>query len=174
MTSSDSKRGLAIQHFADTAQDYCDWLEAEPHSQQDEHQIATRMIACLYANALQLPAINRSGAQATTDTALPILPSSAKKALIQRLDNFPFQYYWEVYQPVTLDPEQPGCGDITEDLADIYSDIKDGLLLYKSGMVEAAAHHWRATFERHWGQHATSALKALHNYTASKVTSPGG
>jgi len=91
---------------------------------------------------------------------------------VQRLNDFPFQYYWEIFKPVTLQPEQPGCGDITEDLADIYSDVKDGLLFFESGMVPAALWHWRRTFEAHWGEHATSAMRALHTFEPTMVDNP--
>jgi hypothetical protein len=76
---------------------------------------------------------------------------------------FPFQYYWEIFEPVTDTPEEAVCGDITDDLGDIYIDVKEGLLAYPLS-EQSAVWHWRTTFGFHWGRHATSALRALHAY----------
>jgi hypothetical protein len=80
------------------------------------------------------------------------------------MDALPFQYYWELFHSVTKEPEEPVCGDLVDDLLDIYKDVKEGLLAFESGERVLAAWHWRNTFGFHWGRHATSAIKALHDF----------
>jgi len=58
----------------------------------------------------------------------------------------------------------PVCGDIADDFSDIYQDVKSGLLAYELGRKSQAVWHWRFTWGIHWGEHATSALRALHSY----------
>jgi hypothetical protein len=74
----------------------------------------------------------------------------------------PFQYYWEILEPVAWEPEKPVVGDLCDDLIDIYSDLREGLNLYDAGNEESAVFYWRLLFRAHWGRHLTSALHALH------------
>ena len=147
----------AISRFASAADRYCSWLESEPSTGGEEHYAATRLVAELYAAALSLPDSEPVGG----DT--PSLSQEQRQMILQRLKSFPFQYYWEIFDPVTLEPEEAVCGDITDDLSDIYTDVKEGLLAYAVS-EQSAVWHWRTTFGFHWGAHATSALRALHSY----------
>lgn len=71
--------------------------------------------------------------------------------------------YWEVFDPYEQD--KPVTGALDDDLADIYRDLKEGLLV-SSGIgaadIEEATWHWRFLFLTHWGDHLTDALRALH------------
>ena len=93
--------------------------------------------------------------------------------------------YWEVflrmgpllgedrYYPdcsATLDllaaSEPPGIGDLADDLADIYRDIKPGLRALEHNIDEYAATNvfeWKEPlFKTHWGRHAVDAMRILH------------
>src|SRR5687768_246510 len=39
------------------------------------------------------------------------------------------EIYWEVFEPYHLD--EPVCGSLTDDILDIYGDVKEGILLYE-------------------------------------------
>jgi len=147
----------AIDRFSSVAREYCQWLEADPGTADKEHRSATCLVAELYAAALTLPSTE------PTDIDPPALGSNQRAALLKRLNLFPFQYYWEIFHPLTDAPEEAVCGDVTDDLRDIYVDVKEGLLAYAQS-EQAAVWHWRTTFGFHWGEHATSALRALHAF----------
>lgn len=98
------------------------------------------------------------------DDDIPDVPAVQRNAALERFKDFPFQYYWEIFTPITEEPEEPVCGDIADDFADIYADIKPGLLAYDLGRLPQAVWHWRFAWSIHWGEHATSALRALHSY----------
>jgi hypothetical protein len=56
------------------------------------------------------------------------------------------------------------CGQLTDDLTDIWKDVKTGLLMLDAGRPEAesdALWHWRSMLEVHWGPHASWAIGAL-------------
>jgi hypothetical protein len=53
------------------------------------------------------------------------------------------------------------AADLADDLADIWRDVKSGLLLYRSENPAAASWEWRFHFKAHWGRHATGAMHAL-------------
>ncbi len=152
-----------ISRFADAAQSYCAWLEATPGSTSEEHFTATRLVAELYAAAVCLPDTE------PTDSDVPSLSPEQRLLVESRLSAFPLQYYWEIFEPLTLAPTDPTCGDIIDDLGDIYCDVKEGLLAYAQD-EQAAVWHWRTTFGLHWGRHATSALRVLHGYDPETET----
>ena len=151
---------IVIAHFAVILRDYCNWLEGRPLTAEREHFEAMRLVSALYAGAIALPELRQC---ASADHDSPALLEPQRKAIMVRLKEFPFQYYWEIYDPILPKPEAPVCGDITDDLADIYYDLKPGLILFEAGHEMAAAWQWRCMFS-HWGDHATSAIRALHRF----------
>ncbi len=146
-----------IQRFAQSATDYCQWLEGPGDEATEDHFLATRLLAELYASALALPDCEPGQVGAIR------VPDQVLARVRERLQSFPFQYYWEIFNPVALEPEVPVCGDIVDDLLDVYRDVKEGLDIYQAS-EESAVWHWRATFGFHWGRHVASALHALHNF----------
>lgn len=64
------------------------------------------------------------------------------------------------------DEDPPVIGSITDDLVEVYNDIEDGLLLFEAGHHTDATWEWRFSFQSHWGIHAASALRVLHNWPA--------
>jgi hypothetical protein len=157
----------AISRFASAAETYCSWLESEPSTSAQEHYLATKLVAELYASALLLPATEPVSGDTSSVT------QEQRQMILQRLKLFPFRYYWEVFHPVKLEPEEPVCGDITDDFLDIYADVKEGLLAYVVN-EQSAVWHWRTTFGFHWGAHAASALRALHSYNPDDGIAWGG
>lgn len=69
--------------------------------------------------------------------------------------------YWEVFDPLQL--SEPVAGSLDDDVRDIYCDLYRGLRLYDDPDVswKSAVWEWRFHFERHWGDHAVDALRAL-------------
>jgi hypothetical protein len=72
------------------------------------------------------------------------------------------KYYQEMFAPYKLEDKEPVVGDLADDLADIYRDLADGLAKWRRGEREGAAWAWQFQFACHWGEHLTSALRALH------------
>jgi Domain of unknown function (DUF5063) len=72
--------------------------------------------------------------------------------------------YSEVFDPFEDPPTAPVGGSLLDDLQDLYSDLKAGLVAYDAGYVRGAAWQWRFHFTIHWGEHATSAIRALYWY----------
>ncbi len=69
---------------------------------------------------------------------------------------------------------KPQKGSIAENLADIYQDLKDFLLLYQKNMLAAqqnAVHACRVLFETNWGIKALLTHTAIHNMLYGKKKS---
>jgi hypothetical protein len=75
----------------------------------------------------------------------------------------PVGLYWEVFDGLEQLPDDPVCGDLADDVRDIYVNVKEGLALYDAGHADEAVWHWRLMLS-HWGHHATGAIRALHLY----------
>lgn len=66
----------------------------------------------------------------------------------------------EIYHPYADD--EPVTGSVAESMADVYVDLKAGLVLYDTGHMGDAVGEWRTNFEIHWGHHALDVLRALY------------
>ena len=75
-----------------------------------------------------------------------------------------WNYYWDVYDPYDEGDREPVCASLSDDLADIYCDLKNGLLMEAVSGGERpndVLWSWRFSFTSHWAAHATGALRAL-------------
>ena len=79
----------------------------------------------------------------------------------------PIDWYGEVYDPLPVPPDEPGVGSLADDIADIYGDVVSGLREYEAGRRARAIWEWGFGLQHHWGEHATSAIRALHCWLAA-------
>jgi hypothetical protein len=73
-------------------------------------------------------------------------------------------YYWDVTDPFRVSAGQPGVavGDLSDDLADIWRDLKEELVSLEAGVpAEDVVWHWRFGFWSHWGQRVVNAMRVL-------------
>ena len=82
-----------------------------------------------------------------------------------------YDAYEEVFDPNRIESENAIGASISEDLADIYQDIKDFILLYEMGpgeIIDEAFWEVRQSFELYWGQKLVNTLRAIHNLRFSE------
>lgn len=144
-----------LEDFARTASAFCDWAEARPGAADEEINTALRLVSQLYVQALDLPAL-------FDEEDAPAISHEEWTVTYKRFGALPFHYYAAHSEPTDMADPSPGTGDLADDLADIWRDLKGGLALYHKGNQAAAACEWRDAFHAHWGRHAASALYALH------------
>lgn len=157
----------ATEYFLESVREYCSWAESEPKTETEEVKVAIRLLADLYSGVLVLS----NNGPGNNVVAKSITKEEWNKIYI-RFGALPFNYYHEFFSPYKLVEEDPVIGDLADDLADIYRDVKNGLLLYEQGHVTEALWRWSQSFSLHWGRHATSALHALHAYAADEDIEP--
>ena len=73
---------------------------------------------------------------------------------------------WDLYHQV-FDPTADNeaiFGTLADDIADIYSDLKEGLDLSETSSTppDDVIWEWRLLFYSHWGKHAMDALLTIH------------
>lgn len=74
--------------------------------------------------------------------------------------------YLDVYNERMEEQDRPPGGSLSENIADIYQDLKDFLMLYSAGVDELmndALWECRQNFERYWGLKAINAATAIHD-----------
>ncbi len=152
----------SVDRFAAAAQAYCTWSESGAEDDASEARTAVRHLSILYALALDLCLRE----EADSDLDGVEVDDDAWKTVYARHHALPFDYYWEVGDPHSQSPGEPLCGDLADDLADIYRDLREGLSLFQEGHAAEAETAWFDCFQFHWGLHATQALSAIHRWFA--------
>ena len=129
MTEVGGGQIAVIDAFADRARAYCDWSTRSKPGKGDL-DVCTVLLTDLLAAACRLGW--REWVPSDGDsTPIPDNVLSNAKSL-------PLQLYAEVFEPLILPPEKPVVGDLSDDLIDIYRDIKEGLILYDWSSKSAA------------------------------------
>jgi hypothetical protein len=80
---------------------------------------------------------------------------------IPKIEFNEFNHYWEIFNPYVQ--EEPVAASLSDDISDIYQDVKRGIILYEQKDQTQAIWQWKFHFEIHWGNHAVDAVRALHS-----------
>lgn len=136
--------------FADHAREFCRFVNELGTASDREsmfRELAARL-ARLYAAGLALPDVFGDDVAAEPEPTRPGLDG---------LDVL----YWLVFNPLELD--EPVASTLADDIGDIYLDVARGLALFDEPTCswQSAAWSWRFHLSIHWGNHATSALRAI-------------
>lgn len=154
----------AVSHFAKSAQEFCSLLEKSASvSDREFVQQAAYLLATLYAAGLSLPTLDNEPEeqQASIEDTSFEHTSEIERQTGQKLGKH--NLYWEFFDP--YDQSSPLTNTLSDDLSDIYRNIKPGLIAYQKGTarsVSAAVWEWKFHFIIHWSDHAVDALRAIH------------
>jgi hypothetical protein len=160
------KRQIREAEFAKVAGKFCRLIEGHRAMSREAFQeVVLRNLSLLYAVALQL----RSSSK-TSDLQAQRMTHAQWEQLFKSLGRKlgTHQRYWVVFNPQA--EEKPLVGNLADDLADIYRDLKPGLLAFARGRTReraAAVWAWHVSFLQHWGHHAASAIRVLHELGAA-------
>jgi len=123
-------------------------------------QECLRSVLRLCELALVLPRI-----EPVTEEILDGIPHSDWQAVYKRIGNrLQRDYYWQIFEPLEVTPPQPVVGSFSDDLADIWRDLKPGLMAMEKNDDDRTADvvwEWRSSFETHWAKHAAGAIGGL-------------
>lgn len=155
--------------FTAAANEFCKYAEHSPEIKGDELlRILQRLLPYLYLKASLLPLLE------------PYFEDGNEKFVTESdwfrihdvlRDKFgSADDYLEVFDDKINDSEGPVISSLSENMADIYQDLKDFLLLYQTGTPEVmndAVWECRLNFENFWGQKLTNSLRAIHKFIYS-------
>jgi hypothetical protein len=162
----------SITAFTDQARRYCALLEDEGvRNSWIFAQECLRALLRLYDWALLLP-----NTEPTTDESLDRIAhldwEAVRKRVSERLQR---DYYWQIFEPLAVEPPEPVAGSLSDDLADIWRELKVGLLAMDDTPHDKNSNivwHWRFSFESHWAQHAAGAIGALNALCYGQFADP--
>lgn len=143
------------------AERYCSLVErAESFEPEALAAALEASLADLIAAASRIPDVPPS------DDEVPEGPShdewAGRFAALQRALG-DWSGYWTTLETHGDDAPQTVTLPLGDDLADVWRDLKTGLLALESGWPPGDVQwQWRFDFYVHWGRHATEALRALH------------
>lgn len=158
-----------VQAFQQAAARFCALLESFPPDVQEwvEHVLA--VVARLYACAHQLPEASLADDDRDIPDEYEVSDEEWKRVCNLVRNALGLQcYYWSYFDPSVPHDETPYavCGDLADDLADIYRDIKPGLRAWETNddkFLPMIIFDWKEPlFSSHWGVHAVDAMRALH------------
>ena len=154
-----------VRKFMDVARSYCSAIDSHAESQLRAFlEQLELLLPQLVAGVLSLPDVQRFGpAPPEFDhrkTWKPVCDCLAEYLGEQRR-------YWTVFDPTKPTKDDPVVGDLADDLADVYCDLRRGLDAWEA--ADAASRleiiwTWRFDYESHWGQHAVDALRAIYSH----------
>jgi hypothetical protein len=168
-SNSDPVYSRSVIEFVAVANEYCKYAERATELKGDELlKILQRILPLMYLKASLLPSLN------------PVFEDGNEKFVTEEdwnKINYTFRHkigtadvYLEVFDARIKDTEGPVTSSISENLTDIYQDIKDFLLLYQTGTAEVmndAVWECRLNFETIWGQKLLNCMRAIHRFIYS-------
>jgi hypothetical protein len=158
-----------VIEFVAVANEYCKYAEHASQLKGDELlRILQRILPLMYIKASLLPKLNPyfedGNEKFVTESDWIQIHETLKKKFGTADD------YLEVFDEKSGDAEGPVISSISENMADIYQDIKDFLLLYQTGTTEVmndALWECSMNFENFWGQKLVNSMRAIHKFIYS-------
>jgi hypothetical protein len=175
--SSQEQRQIAAR-FADYASQYCTFVQNCGDLTPYEFVVrALNVLATLQREAIALPEIHEI--VGTRDASVSIdIPTEQIHAVTgpisEKLGKHDF--YLLVFDPTDHeDTDRPVGSSISGDLADIYVDVKRGLLAFQQPESYATGDvlwTWKFNFIHHWGRHLADAQRTLFFLISNYMVTP--
>ncbi|KAA6332263.1 hypothetical protein EZS27_019216 [termite gut metagenome] len=154
-----------VIEFVTVAAEFCTFLEGVESMKRDTFvDINLKILPLLYLKASMLPECELMGdgnlESYVTEDIYEILRIDIASIMGENDD------YLEVFLPDIVYSDTPIKKCISEDLADIYQDIKDFVFVFRLGLNEImndALVYCKENFGLLWGQKLVNTMRALHN-----------
>ena len=168
-TNSDPVYSRNVVEFVAVANEFCKYAEHASELKGDELlKILQRILPLMYLKASLLPQLDSffedGNEKFVTEADWTDINESLKEKFGTAND------YLEVFDEKINETEGPVISSISENMADIYQDIKDFLLLYQTGTGEVmndAVWECRMNFENFWGQKLVNSMREIHKFIYS-------
>ncbi|MFB6343488.1 DUF5063 domain-containing protein [Saccharicrinis sp. FJH62] len=159
-----------VVEFVTVANQFCLFVEQSSTQSADEFvDKVVKILPLLYLKGTMLPKVDRE----FEDPLERIVTEEDYMAIRDFIEYLlgKSDVYLEVFHPEIKYSDAPVRVNISEDIADIYQDIKDFISLYQMGSTEImndALAEVVDNFREYWGQKLVNVLRALHNLNYSE------
>ena len=158
-----------VIEFVAVANEFCKYAEHASELKEGEMlKILQRLLPLLYIKASFLPVFEPyfedENEKFVTEADWYRIQEAFKKQFGIADD------YLEVFDDRFRESEAPIPSSLAENMADIYQDIKNFLLLYQTGTREVmndALWECKMNFENIWGQKLVNSMRAIHHFIYS-------
>ncbi len=158
-----------VVEFVAVANEFCKYAEQASKLKGEELlKILQRILPLMYIKASLLPALEPVFEDGNEKFVTESDWMRIKEVLREKFGTA--DEYQEIIADNPDEPEGFGLSSISENMADIYQDIKNFLLLYQTGTNEVmndALWECRMNFENIWGQKLVNSLRAIHRFIYS-------
>ncbi|WP_071149995.1 DUF5063 domain-containing protein [Bacteroides ndongoniae] len=162
-----------VVEFVTVAAEFCKFLEqAEGMKRATFVDTSLKILPLLYLKASMMPKCEMMGEDMpenfVTEETYEIVRMNLAGILAEKDD------YLDVFVSDMKYSDQPITKYISEDLADIYQDIKDFIFVFQLGLNETmndALAICQENFALYWGQKLVNTLRALHDVKYAQADS---
>lgn len=160
-----------VVEFVTVANEYCKFVESAGSLEAREMlSKMQKILPLVYLKATLLPDFESSEESALEKYVTEVDYSY----LQQRIQNLLGEYddYQEVFDQDMQYSDAPLTASISENLADIYQDLKDFVMSYRTGdemVMEEALWECGENFRNFWGQKLVNNLRAIHKLVYSDI-----
>ena len=156
-----------VERFAAEASEFCEWASHGTDTGAEAARNALLRVTRLYLAALELPQAEAGDTAHEPDARH--VENDEWRTVFDAACRLPVDTYGQIFDPLTVPPEEPVVGSVSDDIADIYRDVMYGLRMYESGQHAAAVWEWTFGLQSHWGEHATGSIRTLHCWLAENA-----
>jgi hypothetical protein len=158
-----------VIEFVAIANEFCKYTEHASELKGDELlKILQRILPLMYLKASLLPKLDPFFEDGNEKFVTESDWNNINEILKEKFGTA--NDYIEVFDEKINNTEGSLAASISEDMADIYQDMKDFLLLYQTGTAEVmndALWECRMNFENFWGQKLVNSMRAIHKFIYS-------
>jgi hypothetical protein len=158
----------SVRTFVGAASRYCRLVESTPPDPDAWMQELLHAISILYAAAPIVRELDINTAGQSIPADLRLSNDQWQVIYSHLMDTLPITpIYSAHFNPVDAAPnDEAGTGDLADDLADIYRDLRPGLAAWElsgDAYTDDILYQWvHFGHLHHWGRHAVNAMRALH------------
>lgn len=151
--------------FVTVAAEFCVFLETcNQYKSKAFFDKSVKLLSLLYLKTSLLPNFEDT----SFSNLQQYVTESVYESIRQEIANSTAQFdeYLEVFQEGMQYSDTPIVAYISEDLSDIYQDLKDMIANFQSAEIDImndALRECKDNFQAYWGQKALNALRAMHN-----------
>jgi len=151
-------------YFVETIKRFCVFIETH---QSDNYrrflETTQKQLIDLYTYGQTLPDFDLPAEREIEE--VDILDNDIRALLSFTKDRLRDPFYWVVFDPTDHDDTTSVCGDLIDDLGDIYKDLKTFLIGFENeddDVKQNALWHLKWSFDNHWNDHCINAVYAIH------------
>lgn len=154
-----------VIEFVTVAAELCVFLERSSETEPSEFvDKSLKLLPLLYLKASMLPECTSIGEESMETYVTEEMYERIRKDIAQIMAEK--DDYLEVFVPDMVYSDQPIKKNISEDLADIYQDLRDFIFVFQLGFNQTmnnALAQCQENFKLYWGQKLVNTLRALHD-----------